>query len=169
MLLEAVGFSLQIQSTDVDETPLAGELPADMVMRLAKMKASAAIPPAYPCIVIAADTTVALDQQSLGKPENDTNGYAMLRSLSGRTHDVFTGFCVRLLRSQDDLTPRPLPKILHFFIQKPCVPASAFAIYQMQRSMLICVWASTLTKRVDMASKVVAVRSSIKSWVVIQM
>ncbi len=115
MLLEAVGFSLQIQSTDVDETPLAGELPADMVMRLAKMKAAAAIPPAYPCIVIAADTTVALDEQSLGKPENDTNGYTMLRSLSGRTHDVFTGFCVRLLRNADDLTAEAIAKNPAFF------------------------------------------------------
>ena len=44
--------------------------------------------------MIAADTLVSLDERPLGKPKDDGEAAAMLRALSGRSHDVYTGLCV---------------------------------------------------------------------------
>jgi septum formation protein len=46
-------------------------------------------------VVIAADTTVELDGRILGKPADDAEATEMLRSLSGRTHRVYTGLAVQ--------------------------------------------------------------------------
>jgi septum formation protein len=80
---------------DVDETPLTGEAPLDYVRRLARMKAAAGILslskrglPALP--IVAADTTVTLDDNILGKPADAAEATAMLRRLSGRAHRVLT-------------------------------------------------------------------------------
>jgi len=45
-------------------------------------------------LYIAADTVVVLDGAILGKPEDSAEAAAMLASLSGRAHQVTTGFCV---------------------------------------------------------------------------
>jgi len=76
---------------DVDETPLAGERPAELVVRLATTKARTV--EGEP--VIAADTIVELDGELLGKPVDDTDARRMLQRLSGRTHHVHTGVAVR--------------------------------------------------------------------------
>jgi septum formation protein len=58
----------------------------------AKVAAVAAI--RSDAIVIAADTIVVLDGEILGKPQDEREAAAMLRRLSGRTHQVYTGLCV---------------------------------------------------------------------------
>lgn len=83
-----------VRAADVDETPLPNELPRDYVSRLALEKAQA-IDAAPDEIVLAADTTVVLGGQILGKPENATDAIRMLRALSGREHEVITGICLR--------------------------------------------------------------------------
>jgi septum formation protein len=95
-----VGYQVFVHAPEsgadaVDETPLAGELPAEYVMRLARAKADAnwrALReqglPVYP--LLAADTTVAVDATILGKPASTDDAAAMLRTLSGRTHRVYT-------------------------------------------------------------------------------
>ncbi len=50
--------------------------------------------PAAPLQVLGADTTVTLDNQILGKPENPADAARMLRLLSGRTHQVITGIAL---------------------------------------------------------------------------
>ena len=106
-LLKQIGVSFEIvlfredsrRGADVDESPLAGE-PADQyVLRIARSKAEAASLrlmqrrlPAYP--VLAADTTVVLDERILGKPANETEAIEMLTALSGRTHQVMTAVAV---------------------------------------------------------------------------
>ncbi len=45
-------------------------------------------------IVIAADTIVVVDRKVLGKPENEEHAFEMLSSLSGRTHEVYTGVSI---------------------------------------------------------------------------
>ena len=80
---------------DVDETPLPREAPADYVMRIARLKAEAAVRMMTtrhlpPRLVLTADTTVALDGEILGKPADAAEAASMLKKLSGRTHEVLT-------------------------------------------------------------------------------
>ena len=92
-LLEGVGLAVQVVPADVDETPVPGESPREMVARLARAKA-AAVGPRAGAVVVAADTTVDLDGVSLGKPADAAEAEAMLRSLAGRAHLVHTGVAV---------------------------------------------------------------------------
>lgn len=91
-LLGGMGVEFIIDVPDVDET--VGGKPGEMVAVLAERKARAVAERRNEGVIIAADTLVALDDCALGKPEDDEDAKRMLRSLSGRTHDVFTGVCV---------------------------------------------------------------------------
>jgi len=80
---------------DVDETPLAGEKAWDYVTRLARLKAQAAQRAVagrrlMPLPIVAADTTVTLDGEILGKPRDAAEAGAWLRRYSGRSHTVLT-------------------------------------------------------------------------------
>jgi septum formation protein len=81
-------------STDVDETPLAGEAAREMVVRLAIVKAEA-VAASPDDIVIAADTAVVVDKHILGKPADQDDCLAMLGALAGRCHKVLTGVALR--------------------------------------------------------------------------
>jgi len=92
-ILEAMGIAFTIRIADIDETPLAGEAPADMVLRLASAKA-AAIPAGPGELVIAADTAVVLGEECFGKPADFEDALRVLSALSGQTHQVMTGLAV---------------------------------------------------------------------------
>ncbi len=93
-LLTAAGIEFTVRVADIDETPRAGEDPMDYVLRLAEEKACA-----VPCdvdeTVLAADTTVVLDREILGKPVDLADAARMLGVLSERKHEVITGVCLR--------------------------------------------------------------------------
>ncbi|MDP2344677.1 MAG: Maf family protein [Deltaproteobacteria bacterium] len=91
-LLEAAGFVVDVRPADVDEEPLPAELPDALVRRLARAKATVHD---VDDAVVAADTTVALGALILNKPVDDDDAARMLRLLSGCTHTVLTGWCVR--------------------------------------------------------------------------
>jgi septum formation protein len=94
-LLSSVGVDFTAVAPDIDERPVDGEDPITYVERLAREKAVAvAVDPAN--IVVAADTTVALGRQILGKPADADDARRMLRDLSGRSHDVHTAVAVRV-------------------------------------------------------------------------
>jgi septum formation protein len=93
-ILSALGLSFSVVHVDVDETPLAGECPEEMVVRLAVAKAAAA-PAGAGTAVIAADTAVVVDGRVLGKPEGEDDCVTMLATLAGRGHRVFTGVALR--------------------------------------------------------------------------
>jgi septum formation protein len=93
-LLAVAGVSFIVDPASVDETPHDGETPAACVERLARMKARAVLPRHPDDVVLGADTTVVLDGQMLGKPVDDIDAAGMLRRLSGRTHEVLTGFAL---------------------------------------------------------------------------
>jgi len=81
-----------VRAADIDETPHPGEAPADYVLRLAREKAaSAAAAGPGDELVLAADTTVVVDGEILGKPGDEGDARRMLRLLSGREHEVLTG------------------------------------------------------------------------------
>ena len=92
-ILEALGIRFTIVSVDVDESPLDGEKPADMVLRLAQAKAEA-VDAGADSIVLGADTEVVIDGEALGKPRDEADALAMLARLSGRAHQVLTGVAV---------------------------------------------------------------------------
>jgi septum formation protein len=92
-LLERVGFCLDVRPADIDEIERPGEDPAAYVARIARGKANAVrrAPGAW---VLAADTTVTIDGAILGKAATPAEAAAMLRRLSGRVHQVMTGFTI---------------------------------------------------------------------------
>lgn len=89
-LLTMLGIEHTVDPADVDETPLAGEAPAALAVRLARRKVTvvAARHPAQ--AVLGADTVVTLDGELLGKPESPADAETMLARLSGREHEVVT-------------------------------------------------------------------------------
>jgi nucleoside triphosphate pyrophosphatase len=89
----------------VDETPQAGELPADYVLRLAQAKARAAAGLAQAeQYVVAADTVVVDGNRLLGKPADASEATQMLRQLRGHSHKVYTGIAVLDLATAKMLT-----------------------------------------------------------------
>jgi len=95
-LLTRLGVSYLCDPADINETPLAGESPEDYVRRMAQEKA-AAVATRYPApqyAVLAADTTVVIDDDVLGKPRDHFHGLAILARLSGRQHSVLTAVCL---------------------------------------------------------------------------
>ena len=91
-LLKAMGYEFETCSPDVDEHVSA---PADeAVAILARRKADAAARQISSGWILASDTLVSLDGRALGKPADGAEAARMLRALSGRTHDVFTGVCL---------------------------------------------------------------------------
>jgi len=90
----------------VDETPRDGEMPEAYVMRIAREKAesgrAAVLWRKLPHrVVLSADTTVTVDDRILGKPADPDEAVAMLKMLSGRTHQVLTSVVVM---AHDNLT-----------------------------------------------------------------
>ena len=101
-LLEQLGVGYDCRPADIDETPLAGEKPADYVRRMAREKArSIATGGESGSVVLAADTTVVLDDDVMGKPRDHFHGLAMLARLSGRSHSVLTAVCLLGPRGED--------------------------------------------------------------------
>jgi len=99
-ILRSAGLPFTVLSSAVDETPVPGESPKEMVQRLALAKAELVAARAVgPAIVIAADTVVTLDGAMFGKPRTTEDARQMLEKLSGRTHSVITG--VALIRLPD--------------------------------------------------------------------
>jgi septum formation protein len=101
-VLRAAGFHFKALSSAVDETPIPGESPQDMVSRLALAKANLVAARALgPAIVLAADTVVELEGRTLGKPRSTDDARSMLEQLSGRTHAVHTGVALIRLPSAE--------------------------------------------------------------------
>ncbi len=105
-LLKQMGLSYRVAAADIDEH-MERSLPPDKLVEAisAEKAAAAARSQGTDPLIIAADTVVALDGEILGKPHSQTEAAAMLKKLSGREHQVYTGFTVRqgdkvLTRSQ---------------------------------------------------------------------
>ena len=96
LLLKQMGIDCLVMPADIDETALSGELPSNYVLRLAKRKALviAAKQQAANLPILAADTTVALDNEIFGKPENAEDAFNMLKKLSNSTHQVHTAIAL---------------------------------------------------------------------------
>jgi septum formation protein len=118
-LLAQIGVRFQVlmfrdtpeADPEMDESPLAGEAPRAYVERVARAKAAAGwkrleqrnLPRAA---VLAADTTVAVDERILGKPADRREAADMLAALSGRRHDVLTAVAVQYAEAMECVVSR---------------------------------------------------------------
>ena len=89
-LLAQIGVPHTVVGADIDESVRSGEAPRDYVLRMARQKALTVRERGEALPVLAADTTVVLDNIIYGKPRDRDDGLAMLGRLSGRTHEVLT-------------------------------------------------------------------------------
>jgi septum formation protein len=89
-LLARIGVPHVVSAADIDEALLPGESAADYVVRMARAKALAVRERGMALPVLAADTTVVVDEMVCGKPADEGESLAMLERLSGRTHQVLT-------------------------------------------------------------------------------
>jgi septum formation protein len=88
------GIPCTVVPADICVAVLPGEQPAEHVMRLSREKARAALAKAAGRFFIGADTVVVLDNRIMGKPADEEEAFGMLSALSGRNHQVITGFAV---------------------------------------------------------------------------
>lgn len=91
-LLSLTGLAFQVDAPEVDES--CALPPREAVMELSRRKALAAANAHPGCFILAADTLVSVDEQALGKPRDAEDACRMLRLLSGRWHQVYTGVTV---------------------------------------------------------------------------
>ena len=96
-LMAMLGINFTVKTKPTDEVYPDGT-PSDKVSEfLAKLKAEAFLEESLSdpnLIVIAADTTVVIDDEILGKPKDRADAIAMLQKLSGKRHTVYTGVCI---------------------------------------------------------------------------
>lgn len=90
-LLSLTGLPFTVDAPEVDET--CDLPPREAVQEISRHKALAGAQAHPGCAVLAADTLVAVDDIALGKPRDEDDAARMLRLLSGRWHQVYTGVC----------------------------------------------------------------------------
>lgn len=93
-LMALAGIACKVLPADICEDVLPGEQPAEHVMRLSREKSNVVAGKTDGRFFIGADTVVVLDGRIMGKPADDGEAFEMLSALSGRTHEVITGFTV---------------------------------------------------------------------------
>ncbi|NDF88571.1 MAG: septum formation protein Maf [Actinobacteria bacterium] len=95
-ILEKLGLVFEIDPPEIDETPRERENPLSYVQRIAAAKADkVALRHEQQCVVIAADTTVALDGEIFGQPRDVDEARRMIQKLSKKSHSVHTAVSVR--------------------------------------------------------------------------
>lgn len=93
-LMGMITSRFECDSADIDESAVDENKPDKLVEVLAEKKAAAVLERRHGAVVIGADTIVTFGGEVLGKPADKTDARRMLRLLSGKTHDVWTGVCV---------------------------------------------------------------------------
>lgn len=115
-LLAQVGVPVLQQPVSLDETPLPGEAAAVCAQRLARAKAETlwkTLPASVHAlsVVLGADTIVVHDGRVLGKPAGAAEAVAVLLSLSGAWHEVFTAVSILSGQGEDTFVVRTRVKM----------------------------------------------------------
>lgn len=92
-IITEYGYKFEIISKSIDESMDPKLSPIDNVKAVALKKAKA-VSPLFDNIIIGCDTIVVLDNKIYGKPIDDNDAFKMLKSLSGKTHDVISGVAI---------------------------------------------------------------------------
>lgn len=98
-----LGIPFEVEIPNIDESPLQGETPSELVLRLSSLKADYISKKHDDTVVVAADTVVCFNGMILGKPSSRDDAFRMIKMLQGQTHTVYTGVTVQkgsLVRSK---------------------------------------------------------------------
>lgn len=101
-ILEKLNISFITDKPEIDETPLDGEPPADLVARLAKSKALRVAERHNNAIIIGSDQVAVFNDEILGKPHTHDNAVKQLTKFSDQTVTFLTGLSVVDLTRQDN-------------------------------------------------------------------
>jgi len=93
-LLGRLGLPFEVANPQTDESPIPGESPEAMALRLAEAKARAVIGSHGNALIIGSDQVATVDGKIYGKPGNHERAVEQLRALSGKTVNFFTGLCL---------------------------------------------------------------------------
>lgn len=136
-LLSLYGIPFVVEPSQADEEHVSGT-GRERVVLLARAKCAEVADRHPGRMVLAADTLVCVDDAVLGKPKDEADAARMLRLLSGRTHQVYTGVCLRLPDGREwcdadgtDVTFMPLTdEMIRRYIAtgEPADKAGAYAI-----------------------------------------
>lgn len=138
-LLESLGYNIDIVSINCEEIS-PNDLEINQIAGyLSKRKAEAYSSLNLNEILITADTIVALENEVLGKPTNESEAKEMLGKLSGKTHQVYTGVTIRTLQTEttfidvvdvefDTLTDEEINHYINHY--KPFDKAGAYGIQE---------------------------------------
>lgn len=95
-LLRQIGVEPEVVVSHVEEV-VTSQVPEQVVMELSRQKAEdVAESQKAGTLVIGSDTVVSVDGKILGKPKTHAEAEEMIRSIAGRTHQVYTGVCMVL-------------------------------------------------------------------------
>jgi len=112
-LLGRLGLPFEVANPQTDETPLPGEPPENMALRLSEAKARAVVALHPNALIIGSDQVATVDGKIFGKPETHERAVQQLRELSGKTVNFFTGLC--LLNAKTNLAEvRGVPTLVTF-------------------------------------------------------
>lgn len=92
--LQKLGLSFEVDAADIDERVHKGEKALEYVMRVARAKAAKVAARQNGALVLAADTSVVVDDFVVGKPATEDQAREMLSRLSGREHVVMSGVAI---------------------------------------------------------------------------
>jgi septum formation protein len=124
-LLTRIGLAIEVHPADIDERPRPGEPPEPYVARIARDKAHA-VRRRADLWVLAADTTVTIDGEILGKAESPAEAAEMLGKLAGRTHAVLTAF---VLVGERDGAPVVYERVVRTEVEMTAIDADTLADY----------------------------------------
>ena len=93
-LLASANINFSVEIPRCDESVLQGEGPREMVLRLSMLKAQAVAQQHQESWVLAADTTVYINNEILGKPADAQEAFEMLKKISGQKHEVWGGIAL---------------------------------------------------------------------------
>lgn len=90
-----LGIDFDVEIPNIDESPVQGETPSELVLRLSRLKADFISQKHSDSVVVAADTVVCFNGMILGKPSSREDAFNMIKMLQGQTHTVYTGVTVQ--------------------------------------------------------------------------
>ena len=117
-LLKQIGLKFKSFQVDLHEEIFDGEHPVQTVKRLSLHKMKEAAKKVNNAIIITADTIVVLDHEIIGKPKDEKDAFKILSKLSGRTHEVYTGFAILNQKTKKQIVSYEKTKVTFRILSK---------------------------------------------------